>query len=215
MPSAKKSPKDSRPRGEVTRERLIEVACGEFVHHGFHATSMRQIAQKAGVAVGGIYNHFGSKDELFAAVLDAYHPYHAVIPALEQSQGVTKEAFIRDTVQRVWEDVHGHEGRLVPLLLIEMVEFQGRHMAAMADRLFPLLIEFVNRIDERGGPLALPAPVVLRSLMSVMVGHLLTQMILERSPLMQQMDYDWFGTTMDIFLHGVIRGSAGLPAAPG
>jgi hypothetical protein len=104
---------------------------------------------------------------------------------------------------------------LVPLLLIELVEFQGRHMAEMAERLLPVLIEFVNRLDERGGPLALPAPVVLRSLMSVMVGHLLTQMILERSPLMQQMDYDWFGTTMDVFLHGVIRTTAGRPAAPG
>src|SRR6266542_4541421 len=106
-PSQKTSPKNSRSRGEITRERLVEVACDEFVHHGFHATSMRQIADKAGVAVGGIYNHFGSKDELFAAVLDAYHPYHAVLPALEQSQGATKEAFIHDTVQRVWQHVHG------------------------------------------------------------------------------------------------------------
>jgi AcrR family transcriptional regulator len=208
-PTRKTSPTDSRSRGEITRERLIEVACEEFIERGFHGTSMRQIAGKAGVAVGGIYNHFGGKDELFAAVLDAYHPYHAVLPALEQGQGATKEAFIRDTVQRVWQHVHGQEGRLVPLLLIEMVEFQGRHMAAMADRLFPILIEFVNRFDERGAPLALPAPVVLRSLMSVMVGHMLTEMILQRSPIMKQLDYDWFGTTIDIFLHGVIRTEAG------
>ena len=98
---------------------------------------------------------------------------------------------------------------LVPLLLIEMVEFHGRHMAAMADQHLPTLIEFVNRFDERGDPLALPAPVVLRSLMSVMVGHMLTELILKRSPMMKEFDYDWFGTTIDIFLHGVIRAEAG------
>jgi AcrR family transcriptional regulator len=215
MSKEKKSPRVARSRGEDTRERLIEVACDEFVHRGFHGTSMRQIADKAGVAVGGIYNHFGSKDALFAAVLDAYHPYHAVLPALEQSQGTTKEAFILDTVQRVWRHVHGQESRLVPLLLIEMVEFQGRHMAAMADRLFPILIEFVNRFDERGQPLVLPAPVVLRSLMSVMVGHMLTEMILARSPIMKELEYDWLGTTIDIFLHGIIRSEPGPPPAPG
>jgi AcrR family transcriptional regulator len=208
-PPQKISPNNARSRGDITRERLIEVACEEFVHRGFHATSMRQIADKAGVAVGGIYNHFGSKYDLFSAVLDAYHPYHAVLPALEQSQGATKEAFIRDTVQRVWQHVHGQESRLVPLLLIEMVEFQGRHMAEMADRLFPIMIDFINRFDERGAPLALPAPVVLRSLMSVMVGHMLTELFVQRSPTMKEFDYDWFGTTIDIFLHGVIRTEAG------
>jgi AcrR family transcriptional regulator len=204
----KDSPKNARSRGDITRERLMEVACEQFVHNGFHATSMRQIADKAGVAVGGIYNHFGSKDDLFAAVLDAYHPYHAVLPALEQSQGATKEAFIRDTIQRVWQHVHGQEDRLVPLLLIEMVEFQGRHMAAMAERIFPIVLGYVSRFDERGKPLALPAPVVLRSMVSFMVGHMLTEMILSRSPVMKELDYDWFATTIDIFLHGVIRPEA-------
>jgi AcrR family transcriptional regulator len=207
--SPKASRKVTRTRGEITRERLIEVACDEFVHRGFHGTSMRQIAEVAGVAVGGIYNHFGSKDDLFAAVLDAYHPYHAVLPALEESQGVTKEAFIRDTVRRVWQHIQGQEHRLVPLLLIEMVEFQGRHMAEMADQHLPTLIGFVNRFDERGDPLTLPAPVVLRSLMSVMVGHMLTELIMKRSPVMKEFDFDWFGTTIDIFLHGVIRTEAG------
>jgi AcrR family transcriptional regulator len=209
-----KSPPKSLTRGEVTRERLIEVASDQFVHRGFHATSMRQIAAKAGVAVGGIYNHFGSKDALFAAVLDAYHPYHVVLPALEGSQGATKEAFLRDTIQRVWQHVQGQQSRLVPLMLIELVEFDGRHLAAMADRLFPVLIEFINRYDERGEPLALPAPVVLRSLLSVMVGHMLTQMILARSPLLKEFDYDWFEATIDIFLHGVIRTPAAPAAAP-
>src|SRR5688572_9182786 len=86
-PSTKKKPKPSQrkarsappasARGEETRARLLDAAYAEFRRNGFHGTSMRQIAQAAGLAVGGIYNHFHGKEDIFAAVLDSRHPYHA------------------------------------------------------------------------------------------------------------------------------------------
>ena len=45
---------------------------------------MRQIAQKADLALGGIYNHFDSKEAVFKAVIAAYHPFVDVIPRLEE-----------------------------------------------------------------------------------------------------------------------------------
>ena len=209
----KTAKKDGRTRGVITRQRLIEVAGDQFVEHGFHGTSMRRIASKAGVAVGGIYNHFGSKDALFAAVLDADHPYHAVLPALAQLQGATQAEFISHAMQQIWEQVRARQQRLLPLILIELVEFQGRHLQEMAERLLPTLIEFVNRFNERAEPLALPAPLILRGMMSLVIGHMLTEMILARSPLMQQLDYDWFAANVDIYLHGILRRAAPAAAA--
>jgi AcrR family transcriptional regulator len=197
--------KTSQSRGEITRDRLIAVACDQFVRNGFHGTSMRQLTTAAGVAVGGIYNHFYNKDDIFAAVLDTYHPYRVILPALEEVPGTTLEAFFGYLAERVAGALRGNDTRLVPLLLIELVEFQGEHLQALAETVFPKVLALVQGVDERGGhEAAWPTPVVLRTFVSLMVGHTLTQLILSKSALFQQTDYDWLGANVDIFLHGIL-----------
>lgn len=52
-----------------TRNSLLQVALELFVEKGFEATTANEIAQKAGVAVGTIYLHFGDKDGLLSDIL--------------------------------------------------------------------------------------------------------------------------------------------------
>lgn len=196
-------------RGDATRTHLLEAAHRLFLKNGFHGTSMRQIADKARIAVGGIYNHYADKEEIFAAVLDAYHPYHVIFPALEQAQGETIEEFLRDAANRVRASIDGMETKVLPLLFIEMVEFQGRHLKALAERLFPTVIAFMQRFSERRGKLRdLPAPVILRGFMGLMIGYLFSEMILKNSPLLKPGNYDWFGGLVDIYLHGILEPEA-------
>jgi len=194
-------------RGEITRERLLEVALDQFVRHGFHGTSMRQIAAAAGLAVGGIYNHFSSKEAIFAAVLDANHPYRVVEAALQEVRVPNLEAFVRETSARLWAMVQGKRELLLPLMFIELVEFQGQHLQAVAANLFPKVQAFMERLDqstENRRPL--PGPVVLRAFINFMVGHLIIETILSNSPPFQAMDIDWLEGTVDIFLYGVLKG---------
>ncbi|MBI1179023.1 MAG: TetR family transcriptional regulator [Alphaproteobacteria bacterium] len=51
--------------GEETRARLIEIAATLFARSGFNGVSLADIAGAAGLTAPAIYNHFGSKDELF------------------------------------------------------------------------------------------------------------------------------------------------------
>jgi len=53
-----------------TRNSLLAVALELFVENGFEATGTNEIAQKAGVAVGSIYVHFGDKEGLLSAILE-------------------------------------------------------------------------------------------------------------------------------------------------
>jgi len=53
-----------------TRNTLLEVALELFVENGFETTGISEIAQKAGVAVGTIYLHFGDKEGLLSAILE-------------------------------------------------------------------------------------------------------------------------------------------------
>ena len=51
------------------REAIIQAAIAEFRDNGFQVTSMDKIAARAGVSKRTVYNHFPSKDELFAEIL--------------------------------------------------------------------------------------------------------------------------------------------------
>jgi AcrR family transcriptional regulator len=56
-------------RGELSRENLLEAARKVFRRQGYSNTTVRDIAAEAGIALGGIYRHFASKDEFVARVL--------------------------------------------------------------------------------------------------------------------------------------------------
>jgi len=53
----------------ATKDRILDVAEALFMEHGFEATSLRLITTKAGVNLAAVNYHFGSKEELFQAVL--------------------------------------------------------------------------------------------------------------------------------------------------
>jgi len=50
------------------RRRILSAAVDLFADHGYDATSVSQVITRAGVAKGGFYHHFASKDELLYAV---------------------------------------------------------------------------------------------------------------------------------------------------
>jgi TetR/AcrR family transcriptional regulator of autoinduction and epiphytic fitness len=51
------------------RQAIVDAAIAEFRSSGFESTSMDKIAASAGVSKRTVYNHFPSKDELFAQIL--------------------------------------------------------------------------------------------------------------------------------------------------
>jgi TetR/AcrR family transcriptional regulator, cholesterol catabolism regulator len=51
------------------RERILDAAAALFVESGYEATSLRRLAELAGIKAGSLYYHFESKDDLLTAVL--------------------------------------------------------------------------------------------------------------------------------------------------
>ena len=52
------------------RKQLLDVALRVFAERGFHPTSMNDLAEAAGVTKPVLYQHFGSKRELYLELLD-------------------------------------------------------------------------------------------------------------------------------------------------
>lgn len=55
-----------------TRERIVESARRLFNHFGFEQVTLDQIMSGAGLTRGAFYNHFDSKDELYAAAVASF-----------------------------------------------------------------------------------------------------------------------------------------------
>jgi AcrR family transcriptional regulator len=56
-------------RKEATRQRVLEAARGLFETVGYEATTVRMIAQAAGVSVGSVFTTFQSKRDVLARIL--------------------------------------------------------------------------------------------------------------------------------------------------
>lgn len=59
-----------RMTGERRREQLISVGRALFAERGFEGSSVEEIAARAGVSKPVVYEHFGGKDGLYAAVVE-------------------------------------------------------------------------------------------------------------------------------------------------
>ena len=71
---------ETDPKAEVmarSRARLVKAAREAFLSSGYGESSVNRIAREAGVSIKTLYRHFGSKDELFGAVVAGLCVYPA------------------------------------------------------------------------------------------------------------------------------------------
>jgi len=76
-----------------SRDAILNAAVELFAERGYHATSMREIAQKVGVVAAAIYNHFPGKDAIFVELGNRY--FDAIYPALQAARNSDGDAATR------------------------------------------------------------------------------------------------------------------------
>lgn len=85
------------------RARIVAAAVQLFAAQGFDATSVSEIALRAGVAKGGLYHHFGSKDDLlfevYRELIDRQLAGARAIQARQLPAAETLRALIFDLVE--------------------------------------------------------------------------------------------------------------------
>ncbi|MFB8030142.1 TetR family transcriptional regulator [Streptomyces sp. NPDC056465] len=102
--------KAGAPKSEQTRTRILETALRLFEERGYDRTTMRAIAQEAGVSVGNAYYYFSSKEHLVQGFYDRLATDHetAVQPVLAGDRDLAVR--IRG-VLLTWLDVAGPHHR--------------------------------------------------------------------------------------------------------
>ena len=73
-----------RAENLTTLTKIRKAAKAEFLAKGFKSASLRNIVKTAGLTTGAFYGYYGSKEELFCALVD--EPYHVFMERYRQAQ---------------------------------------------------------------------------------------------------------------------------------
>ncbi len=140
-------------RSERSRGLILEAALRLFSQQGYRATSIRDIAEAAGVSTGNVYHQFPDKETIFRTLLDQYwqalaEPDHPVNAALAAGAFPDDLEALGRAVRKGVEIYRPY----VALIYVDVVEFEGSHIrryyADMAQR-------FQDFLDKHADTLAL------------------------------------------------------------
>jgi AcrR family transcriptional regulator len=200
--------KEKQTKGEVTRLAIEDAAMHLFLEQGYHATSMRQIAEHAGLALGGIYNHFSSKDEIFEAIIVDQHPYKKILPLILAVEGTTPEEFFGSAFRIVIREL-GQQPEFINLMFIELIEFKGKHGSIMLREIAPKVLPVFEKIVKSMKGLRVTNPAVLmRSFFGMIISYFVTDMIIANSVVSKLMPKNSADAYIDIFLKGILKETA-------
>jgi AcrR family transcriptional regulator len=193
----------SLSKGERTRQTVMQAAYELFLEQGYAATSIRQIAERAGLALGGIYNHFPNKEAIFSELIHERHPYHQVVPVMLNTPADDPETFVRKAARTMVDEL-GKRPDFLKLMMIELVEFKGQNMPKIIERVLPDVVPLVQRFSQQKGLLReMPPFVFFRAFLGLFFSYYITELMIQGTPaaLAQNNALDHF---VEIFLHGIL-----------
>lgn len=126
-------------RSEKSRQQILDAALKLFSHKGYGATSVRDIAEEAGLSKGNVYHHFPDKETIFRGLLDRYFQAMAQ-PDFPFNRALASGTFPDNLEEmgRAVRDITIEYREYIALIYVDVVEFDGTHVrkfyADMADR---------------------------------------------------------------------------------
>ena len=99
------APETGQDTAQSRREELLGIAARLFAENGVRATTVRHIADAAGILSGSLYHHFASKeaivDEIIRTFLDNLFAEYERIVALELRPRETLEQLVRASYEAI------------------------------------------------------------------------------------------------------------------
>ena len=129
-------PKLSPSAIEKNKDRIEEAAKKLFIKQGFHATSMRNIAARAGTSLGNVYNYYRTKEEILGSIISKYQTtidgrLRSIFDEIDQP--LEPESLVRFGGQ-IKKMVNDHHDFWL-LMYIDVLEFENRHFRKMFEGL--------------------------------------------------------------------------------
>ena len=126
-------------KSEASIAAILDAGLALFSTQGYRATTLRQIAEQAGLSVGNIYHHFPDKHAIYQRLIAIYWE-RLTDPRLPLNLVFARAAFPEDLEElaAAIESVVDENGPHILLIYVDVIEFQGEHIRAfyegMAER---------------------------------------------------------------------------------
>lgn len=190
-------------RGEQTRKEVMVAAKRLFLTQGYGSTSMRDIAKAAGnLSVGSLYNHFASKEELFATLFSDLSPHPLMLATAQTVEGESAPVFIRNLLHKIVPIVLEHF-EFVELAQIDAREIGGRNIAALLEKYIPAFALLFGKVQTLSGLRAISPVVFLRFVAGSTLGFVLTHQFVPAHIRALLTDEQWLAQFTDFILYGV------------
>jgi AcrR family transcriptional regulator len=139
---------------ERSRRQVLNAALDLFSHQGYRGTSVREIADAAGVSTGNVYHHFEDKESIFKVLLEEYwaatetrrFPFNRAFSDGKFPENIEELGYAaRDSVREY--------ARYIALICVDVIEFDGAHIrkyySEMGTRALSMLEEHGQLEDVR------------------------------------------------------------------
>ena len=199
-------PRSSREKSAETRTHIVDAAYRLFIDKGYNGTSLRDISRQAGGPGGAGYNHFDPKEDIWGAVLREKHPYHQIIPLMDQVEGDSIEDLVRGAARALVSELLNRPD-LFHMMFIEIVEFKAVHAPDLYQAIVPHLAGLDKNVRAKKGRFReIPDPILLRSFIGLFFSYYITGILLKDLPdyATDQTSLDQF---VDLYLFGVLDDS--------
>jgi len=141
-------------RGEHSRAAIFDAALALFQERGYEATTMRAIAERAGVSLGSSYHYFASKEHLVLEFYRHTHQLHlaAIGPLLARERDLASR--LRGSIRAVvvtCEPFHDFAGAIFSTVAnpVSPLNPFGKESKALRDEVIELYAEVVKGSDAR------------------------------------------------------------------
>ena len=118
-------------KSEASVSAVLDAGLELFSTQGYRATTLRDIAARAGLSVGNIYHHFPDKHAIYQRLIDRYWE-RLLDPELPLNQVFARASFPEDLEEMASaiEQVVTANAAHILLIYVDIIEFQGEHVRA-------------------------------------------------------------------------------------
>ena len=128
------------------KELILQTALELFAENGFHATSINQIAKKAGISKGLTYNYFESKNNILEEIIDqGFHQIHDFFDP--NKDGILTEDELRFFIEKTFDLVGSNlrHWKLFFMLMLQPIvseNFMYRYVEA-SEKMIAMMHDFL------------------------------------------------------------------------